>query len=333
MAQIESAAFGFMLPSGASLMPDGACGAGAVIIDWVMRGAGAMNSRQLIDALDGLGLHRGSGITSGNINLSCAMEASNLSIENLKRILDNLVDWTDEYAKDYDELEELYGNVVGQWRRYIGHVSAQVGGAYENLKTTDQEGVVYQPVPKWRQTGAVEWLDTQVFTTPEWLVRDDILRRIEAVGMLDRIRGAQASAVNNLLNVQRMARLLENEIVFGEDSYTLTELFADLRGSLFSELANAEAITGYRRTLQRVYVERLQYYMEQDPPVNPILAQFGYANLNVSQSDIRAYVRGELETLKSQADRAAGRTRDNMTRLHLRDLSARIADILDTVSD
>jgi predicted Zn-dependent peptidase len=78
MAQIESVAFGFMLPSGASLMPDGACGAGSVITDWIMRGAGAMDSRQLIDALDGLGLHRHGGVTSGNINFSCAMEASNL---------------------------------------------------------------------------------------------------------------------------------------------------------------------------------------------------------------------------------------------------------------
>ena len=79
MAQIESAAFGFMLPAGAALMPDGACGAGSVITDWVMRGAGAMDSRQLIDALDGLGLHRNSGMTSGNISFSCAMEASSLS--------------------------------------------------------------------------------------------------------------------------------------------------------------------------------------------------------------------------------------------------------------
>jgi hypothetical protein len=40
-------------------------------------------------------------------------------------------------------------------------------------------------------------------------------------------------------------------------------------------------------------------------------------------------VRGELETLQSMVDRGAQRTRDSMTRLHLRDLSERIDHILD----
>jgi len=136
-----------------------------------------------------------------------------------------------------------------------------------------------------------------------------------------------------LLNQQRMARLLENELVYGDNSFTLSAMFTHLRGSLFSELTNAELISGYRRMLQRVYVERLQYYMDEDPPVPAAALAFGYTNLDISQSDIRAYIRGELETVKAQADRAAGRTRDNMTRLHLHDLSARIANILDPDND
>lgn len=79
MEGVESVAFSFQLPCGASLLPQGCCGAGSVISDWVFRGAGGRNSRQLIDALDGLGLHRSGTVSSGNMSLGGALEASNLA--------------------------------------------------------------------------------------------------------------------------------------------------------------------------------------------------------------------------------------------------------------
>ena len=79
IANIASAAFVFLVPSGAATLPDGCCGAGAVITDWLFRGAGEKNSRQLVDALDGLGLHRASSVTSSHISLGAALEASTLA--------------------------------------------------------------------------------------------------------------------------------------------------------------------------------------------------------------------------------------------------------------
>ncbi|RKY25453.1 MAG: insulinase family protein [Planctomycetota bacterium] len=79
MATVESAAFDFMLPAGAALLPDGCCGAGSVIADWIFRGAGDRNSRQLSDALDGLGLHRASSVNSSHITIGASLEAGNLA--------------------------------------------------------------------------------------------------------------------------------------------------------------------------------------------------------------------------------------------------------------
>jgi predicted Zn-dependent peptidase len=79
MEAVESAAFGFMLPAGASLLPVGCCGAGNVIIDWIFRGAGAKNSRQLGDALDSLGLQRSSSVNSSHLVIGAALEAGNLA--------------------------------------------------------------------------------------------------------------------------------------------------------------------------------------------------------------------------------------------------------------
>ena len=70
VAGVQSAAFEFLLPGGASLMPDGCCGAPAVIEDWIFRGAGGKSSREITDLLDGLGLHRGSAVESKHIALA-----------------------------------------------------------------------------------------------------------------------------------------------------------------------------------------------------------------------------------------------------------------------
>ncbi len=78
MEGVGSVAFNFLLPAGAARLPEGCCGAAAVISDWLFRGAGARNSRQLIDVLDGLGLHRNTSVSADHIALGAALEASNL---------------------------------------------------------------------------------------------------------------------------------------------------------------------------------------------------------------------------------------------------------------
>jgi len=260
-----------------------------------------------------------------------AIKASDYGIENLKVILNELINWTAEDAKDYGDLSELYNQVAIQWNRYIGHVAANIGGHYENFKTYEQEGVVYTPVPADIQRNSVEWLSRQAFSSPQWILNNDILRRIEGAGAMDRIRRYQVGAVNTLLNPIRIGRLMETEALSnGMEVYTFSELLNDLRDGIWTELPRASAIDPFRRNLQRGYIERLEYLMtEEAPTVSSFLISFGMAPVDVSQSDIRAHIRGELNSLKIAVDRAARRTRDRMTRLHLEDISIRIEDILD----
>ncbi len=258
-----------------------------------------------------------------------AIKASDYGIANLKIILENLVSWTEEEAKDYDDLNELYGQLAVQWNRYVGHVAANVGGWYENFKTYDQDGMIYAMVPETRQRESLAWLGREVFATPSWMLDESVLRRIEGVGAMDRLRRYQVGAVNTLLDPQRLARMMEAEVMMGDETYTPAELFADLRASIFSELSTTGSIDAFRRNLQRGYLERLEFLMTQEaPPATASSAAFGFTNIDVSQSDIRAYVRGELETLKTEVDRALTRRGDTMRRLHLQDLQARIEALL-----
>ncbi|MEM6335455.1 MAG: zinc-dependent metalloprotease [Bacteroidota bacterium] len=262
-----------------------------------------------------------------------AVLASTYGLRNLERIVPMLIEWTSRDATAYDDLDELYGQVVGQWNRYLGHVTRQVGGVYETYKTYDQEGSVYEFTPEETQREAMDFLAEYAFSRPDWLLNEDVIGRIEGVGVMERVRRLQTGVVNMLLDPQRLARLIEAEARMGDETYTPAEMLTDLRGTLFSELRRGEAIDPFRRNLQRGYVEQLHELMTEELEMPRVPRQFleviGFTAIDVSQSDIRAYVRGELRQLKRDVQRASARSGDRMTRLHLEDLEERIDAILD----
>ena len=260
-----------------------------------------------------------------------AVKASRLGIANLQRIVPNLIEWTREEGENYAQLEEIYGQVAVQWRRYLGHAARGIGGVYETPKTYDQEGPVYEMAPKGAQTRAMAFLHEFGFDTPRWLLDEDILRRIEHAGAVDRIRSIQAGRLDLLLDPQRLARLIEAEARLGDAAYAPLDMLEDLRKGLWRELDANEAINPWRRNLQRAYVEDMERLMTEEVTAPPAAARrsLGYTPVNVSQSDIRAYVRGELETLRGDAQRAARRVQDRPTALHLKDVLVRIENILD----
>ncbi len=73
--------------------------------------------------------------------------------------------------KNYDDLKELYLNVNSQFRRYIGHVSTNVGGVFEDLKSNEEKGSVYVHVPKAQQKAAIIFLNSYVFGSLDWLIK------------------------------------------------------------------------------------------------------------------------------------------------------------------
>ncbi len=264
-----------------------------------------------------------------------AMKASAYGIANLKRIVPNLRTWTYRPDETYDQLQELYEQVIVQLNRYMGHVVANIGGVEEIRKSTDQSGSVYHVIPKATQRRALAFLNTNLFQTPSWLMDYDILSRIENDGAVERIRTLQVRTLQSVLDPGRMERLIEAEARMGNDAYTLGNMMDELRDDVWTEVRTGAATDAFRRDLQRAYLDRMQWLMTEEPPAIP--ARFrAYVNrteVNVSQSDIRPYVRGELVTLRTQLQRAATRTRDRATRLHYQDAAVRIGRILDPKGD
>ena len=245
-----------------------------------------------------------------------SMIASELGIRNLKRINKELMTWGTEDGKDYDDLRELYLNVIGQYSRYMGHVITNVGGIYEYNKTTDQDGAVYTHVELDKQKRAVQFFNDQLFATPEWMIDPAILSRIEQDGIVDRIKSIQTRTLNGLLNDDRVKRTIENETLNGSKAYKPTQLFSDLKKGLFTELRTGKTIDTYRRNLQKAFVEKLGELVNTE-------------DKDVRTTDIPSLSRGTLQAIKSDIRAGLGRQSDTLSRYHLQDLSERIDQILD----
>ncbi len=259
-----------------------------------------------------------------------AILASTYGIKNLKRIVPNLIAWTTVAGEDYTDLSEMYGQVLSQFNRYMGHVANNIGGVYENYKTADQEGAVYSHVTKSHQKNALNFINDQLFSTPKWLLETSIFERIEYSGSVERIRALQERSLKNVLSLGKMARMIENETINNYEAYSLRSMTGDLRTGIWSELYTGRKIDTYRRNLQRAHIDRLAYLMTVENQSKRRGSDYVKSTaVNTSQSDIRAIVRSELKTLKNLINSSISNTSNSMNKIHLRDAVERINMVLE----
>ena len=256
-----------------------------------------------------------------------AVKASEYGILNLKRIVPNLTKWTSEDGKDYSDLQTMYGQVLTQFNRYMGHVSSNIGGVYQYYKTYDQEGPVYTHVKKSHQKKCMNFLNDQLFETPTWMIDNNILNKIEFAGITNRIRSTQSRTLNSILDFGKMARLIENEAINGKNAYSLIDMMSDLKKGIWKELYSHKTIDVYRRNLQFAYLDRISYIMNEEQGSLPSWARGRVTSVKVSQSDIRTIAVGQLLELKKDIKRHKNRS-DKMTKMHLDMAMAKINKIL-----
>ena len=256
-----------------------------------------------------------------------AIKASEYGIANLKRILPNLTDWATKDGEDYSDLREMYNTVLSQFRRYMGHVSNNIGGVYQYYKTSDQDGAVYTHVDKTHQRACINFLNKHLFETPNWMINEEILNKIEYAGTLNRIRSLQSSYLNRVLDFGRMARLIENEAINRQDAYSLIEMMTDLRKGIFKEIYNNEVIDVYRRNLQLAYLDRISYLMSNEQSSIPSWARDRVTSVKVSQSDIRTVAANQLIELRKDLKKHKNKS-DKMTKMHLEMVQNKISSIL-----
>ena len=194
------------------------------------------------------------------------VKASLYGISNLKIVAKNLKEWTTEPKENYNELNELYGELIGVYRRYVYHVLNLVGGIYDTPHNENQKGVVrYVNVDIDKQLQALKFMEKNLWNTQNWLMDKSLISQIKAEGVLGSLQGLQLSAFNRILSVSKLNRMLSARESLEGDPLSVEELIDNLFKTIVKNPENPDLS---EQRLQINFVERIDELMGEEK-LNP----------------------------------------------------------------
>ena len=194
------------------------------------------------------------------------VKASLYGISNLKIVAKNLKEWTIEPKENYNELNELYGELIGVYRRYVYHVLNLVGGIYDTPHNENQKGVVrYVNVDIDKQLQALKFMEKNLWNTQNWLMDKSLISQIKAEGVLGSLQGLQLSAFNRILSVSKLNRMLSARESLEGDPLSVEELIENLFKTIVKNPENPDLS---EQRLQINFVERIDELMGEEK-LNP----------------------------------------------------------------
>ena len=196
------------------------------------------------------------------------VKASMYGINNLKIVAKNLKEWTVAPKENYNELEELYGELIGVYRRYIYHVLNLVGGIYDTPHNENQKGVIrYVNVDVDKQMEAIKFMEKNLWNTQNWLMDKSLISQIKGEGVLGSLQGLQLSAFNRLLSESKLNRILSAGESLEGDALSVEELIDNLFVKIVKKPESPDL---FEQRLQIHFVERIDELMDKEK-LNPTI--------------------------------------------------------------
>jgi len=195
------------------------------------------------------------------------VKASDYGLKNLKLVAKNLDEWTTSEGQSYEDLKELYNELLGVYRRYIYHVIKLIGGINETLMVKGQENIPYKNVSAAAQRCALDFLDQNLWSTQYWLLESSLVSKIQQEGGLERFQNLQYSALNRILSVERLNRMLSAGSTLEGEGLSPDELLEQIHSRL---LDSKTPLDDSKMTLQIRFAERIKM-LSNEKKLNPSL--------------------------------------------------------------
>ena len=173
------------------------------------------------------------------------VRATNYGLKNLKIVASHLDEWVLEKGSSYDELDELYNELLGVYRRYIGHLTSVIGGVHQTLRNENQQGYTYENTDRHYQVRALNMLKNELWNPPFWLIDKDLVSHFKQTGSLDQLTQIQHQAVNRLINKGLLDRMSSQHISLVGEGLAPSELMEQLYQNLFLDIDNSHAVGRY----------------------------------------------------------------------------------------
>ena len=196
------------------------------------------------------------------------VKASMYGIKNLKIVSNNLENWTLGPNDNYDDLNEIYGELISVYRRYIYHVHNIIGGIYNTTHNSNQLGVTtYLNTDVSKQKEALLFLEHNLWKTQDWLMKKELVSKIKEEGVLNSFQDLQIGALNRFLSVSKLNRMLSAQESLKGKALTVEQLL----NSLFKTIATKPFSEDlFEQRLQLHFVDRINLLMTEKD-LNPTI--------------------------------------------------------------
>ena len=202
------------------------------------------------------------------------VKASFYGLKNLKIVAKNLDIWTTKKGQPYNDLGELYNEMIGVYRRYVYHVIKMIGGVNETVMVKGQNNIPYKNLSATEQKRALNFLDQNLWITQSWLMDPKLISKINPVGGLIILQNLQFSALNRILSVKRLNRMLSTEKTLIGNGLVPEVLLEHLFNSFFKPKATLDDSI---IALQIRFAERIKKLIIEErlnPKLKTILVAF-----------------------------------------------------------
>ncbi|MBP5278187.1 MAG: zinc-dependent metalloprotease, partial [Prevotella sp.] len=158
------------------------------------------------------------------------MKASDYGMKNLKRVMEKINVFAPVVEGQYKDLTDFHTTVRQQYQRYVGHVTRNIAGRFENSLPTQNP---YGYVPKARQKEAIDWVGRNIFDTPMWLYPEEISIKT-GFDAESEIISRQNSALSQELSTSTLSN------IFKQGVYPLNEYLDDVFATVWKPLDNKD---------------------------------------------------------------------------------------------
>ena len=238
------------------------------------------------------------------------MKASEYGIKNLKRIIEQLPEWTRQDNDQYDDLRDMYKAITDQFNRYTNHVLNNIGGRFINNMPGEEP---YANIPVERQREALQYIGRNIFDAPEWLYPENIVSKT----------GANTLMTQGQMQENVLTRLMAVTMINGVDNtgYSAEQYMSDLFNEVWKKEGNSEWKAKARRQLQRSYIQNMNNLLNPEDAASQRAALARYRN-----TDAMLYVVQNLRQVEDFCKQKA-QSEDGISKLHYEDLLREIKRI------
>ena len=208
------------------------------------------------------------------------IKATAYGLSNLKIVAKNLEDWTTEEGQNFDDLKELYLEMVSVYRRYVYHVANLIGGVRETRVVKGQVEQVYENVPRSEQLMALNTLEREVWNSPMWLLDPALISQFEDEGRLPLIGNLQKALVYRLLSTRKLNQMISSAESVKGNPLNTKELINTLATKIIKDATPLDAL---KKGLQIALIERL-IELKEDEKANPVVRAEAFDTLNELKS-------------------------------------------------